>query len=315
MSAPDINIVIPLYNEEEVFEQLIERLTRLINEFPKSIEVILVDDGSSDKTPTLMTELALSDHRFQAIVLSRNFGHQIALSAGLEEVNASEGVMVIDGDLQDPPELLSQFYSEFKKGYDVIYGVRSIRRDEGLFKKKTSYYFYRVLRKLTNIDIPMDSGDFCFMSSRVVKVLSSMPEERRFIRGMRAWIGFNQTSVNYDRDERHAGATKYSIGKMLKLAFDAIYGFSDIPIKLMTRMGLLTIVFSFTYLIYSLLKKVFFGGVASGFSGLLFSMILLSGVQLLSLGILGEYIVRTFFQTKLRPLFIVKETIKNKTKL
>lgn len=315
MSTPDINIVIPLYNEEEVFDQLIQRLTNLIEGFPKSIEVILVDDGSSDKTAELMTDLALNDERFQALILSRNFGHQLALSSGLAEVNATEGVMVIDGDLQDPPELLSNFYSKFKEGYDLIYGVRTIRRDEGLFKKKTSYYFYRILRKLTNVNIPTDSGDFCFMSTRIVKVLSGMPEERRFIRGMRAWIGFNQASINYDREERVAGSTKYSISKMLRLAFDAIYGFSDLPIKAMTRLGLVTILFSFGYLIFSLVKKFVLGaGVASGFSGLLFTMILLSGVQLLSLGIIGEYIVRTFFQVKQRPLFIVKEKVKNKTR-
>lgn len=312
MSRPHVNIIIPLYNEEEVFEELVNRLDKVILEFPKTIEVILIDDGSQDDTPDLIKALALKNENYQGIFLSRNFGHQLALTAGLSEANATEGVMVLDGDLQDPPELLQDFHNEFKAGFDVVYGVREIRIDEGLFKKKSSYYFYRILKRLTQIDIPLDSGDFCFMSSRVVKVLNQMPEEKRFIRGMRSWVGFNQTELSYKRAPRAAGETKYSIKEMTKLAFNAIYSFSDIPVKLMTRTGLLIILASIAYLLYSLFKKYFVGGVASGFSGLLFSMILLSGVQLLSLGVLGEYIVRTFFQVKDRPLFIVKEKIKDR---
>ncbi|MGK0487298.1 MAG: dolichol-phosphate mannosyltransferase, partial [Candidatus Endobugula sp.] len=188
MSAPIINIVIPLYNEEEVFGQLIDRLVKLIESFPKSIEVILVDDGSSDKTADLMTGLALVDNRFQAIILSRNFGHQIALSAGLQQITATEAVFIIDADLQDPPELLGEFYEYYNQGYDVVYAVRKNRKEN--FLKKLAYKsFYRLMDKISYIHIPLDSGDFSLISTRVAHLMNEMPEESRFLRGMRSWLG------------------------------------------------------------------------------------------------------------------------------
>ncbi len=313
MSTLDINIVIPLYNEEEVFDKLIERLVKLMDSFPKSIEVILVDDGSSDKTPELITELAMTDARFQSIVLSRNFGHQIALSAGLQQITASEAVFIIDADLQDPPELLGEFYSYFKQGYDVVYAIRKNRKEN--FLKKFAYkLFYRLMDKISYIHIPLDTGDFSLISARVAHLMNGMPEESRFLRGMRSWLGFKQIGIAYDREERLSGASKYTLRKLFQLAFNGVFNFSEIPIKLITNLGLFTIFSSFCYLIYVVAKKLIYGNVPEGFTGLLFVLVLFGGIQLLSLGLIGEYVLRIFFQVKQRPLFIIKEKVKNRLK-
>lgn len=308
--TPQISIVVPLYNEEAGFNTLVNRLNALMDSFPASIEVIFVNDGSKDSTPLLMHQLALTDRRYQGVFLSRNFGHQYALTAGLSCVRATEGVMVIDGDLQDPPELLTQFYQNFKDGIDISYGVRTMRADEGWFKRVTSSYFYKVQSKFSNISIPSNSGDFCFMSRAALDVLNKMPEESRFIRGMRAWIGFKQAPVPFDRQERAAGETKYPFKKMLKFAMNGIFNFSETPIRLITYLGLGATTISLMYLGYTLYKKYYLqDAVSSGFSGLLFAIILFSGVQLISLGIIGEYVLRIFFQSKQRPLFIISQRI------
>lgn len=308
--TPQISIVVPLYNEEAGFNTLVNRLNALMDSFQASIEVIFVNDGSKDTTPILMHQLALTDKRYQGVFLSRNFGHQFALTAGLSCVRATEGVMVIDGDLQDPPELLEKFYQNFKEGIDISYGVRTMRADEGWFKRVTSSYFYKVQSKFSNISIPSNSGDFCFMSRAALDVLNKMPEESRFIRGMRAWIGFKQAPVPFDRQERAAGETKYPFKKMLKFAMNGIFNFSETPIRLITYLGLGATTISLMYLGYTLYKKYYLqDAVSSGFSGLLFAIILFSGVQLISLGIIGEYVLRIFFQSKQRPLFIISQRI------
>ncbi|MEL6134650.1 MAG: glycosyltransferase family 2 protein, partial [Bacteroidota bacterium] len=217
MSQPQINIVVPLYNEEAVFEKLIQRLQKLMDSLSQSVEVILIDDGSKDQTGVLMRLISLQDPRFQSVFLSRNHGHQLALTAGLSVVNASEAVMVIDGDLQDPPELLTDFYAKLREGYEIIYAVRKNRK-ESLPKRLAYKLYYRIQSKLSNVEIPLDSGDFCMMSRRAVDVLNQMPEQSRFIRGMRAWIGFNQIGVEYDRSAREEGESKYSFRKLLSLA-------------------------------------------------------------------------------------------------
>lgn len=311
-SRPQVSIVVPLYNEYESFPILIQRLNTLLDNTALSIEVVLVNDGSSDDTEDLMSATALIDSRYVSVFLSRNYGHQIAVSAGLQVCRATEAVMIIDGDLQDPPELLSEFYEAYKSGYDIIYGTRKIRSDEGWFKRKTSHWFYRIINKLSETNIPYDSGDFCLLSRKVVDTLNKMPEKKRFLRGMRAWIGFKQKSIVYDREARAAGSTKYPLKKMLRLAFDAIFGFSELPVKFMTRLGMMSIIISLFYLGFTIYKKIFYGDVISGFTGILFSVILFSGVQLISLGILGEYIIRIFFQVNDRPLFVVKGMIANK---
>lgn len=313
MSRPDINIIVPLYNEEEVFDKLIRRLDALITTFEGTIEIILVDDGSSDDTPDMIKSLALKNAAYQAILLSRNFGHQLALSAGLKQIDAKEAIFIIDADLQDPPELLGEFYTKFKEGYDVVYAVRKNRK-EGFIKKLAYKIFYRLMDKISYIEIPLDSGDFSLISTRVADHLNNMPEESRFIRGMRSWIGYKQIGIEYDRSERKSGDSKYTLGKLLKLAFNGIFNFSKIPIKLITNLGLLTILSSFGYLIYVIGKKLVYGNVPEGFTGLLFVLVLFGGIQLLSLGLIGEYVLRIFFQVKNRPLFIIKEKIKNKEK-
>ena len=315
MSLPQISIVIPLYNEAKAFPFLIERLNKVTEKINASVEIVLVDDGSKDETSLLMYDIAMHDEKYHCVFLSRNFGHQVAVSAGLKFINATEGAMVIDADLQDPPEMLETFYENFKKGYEVSYGVRTIRDDEGFFKKTTSSYFYKILRGLSNIDIPQNSGDFCFMSRRVINILNSMPEEHRFIRGMRAWVGFKQVAITYDRDSRIAGTTKYTLKKMFGLAYNGIFNFSELPIKFITRLGAIAISIALVYLGYTLYKKIVYHNVAEGFSGLLFALILFSGVQLVSIGILGEYIVRIFFQTKERPLYIISKRVQNKNEI
>lgn len=310
-----LSIVVPLYNEQETFPFLIERLNKLMQSNPSiKIEVVLIDDGSKDNTSMLMAQLAYMDDRYQCVFLSRNFGHQLALSAGLECARGSEAIMVIDGDLQDPPELLTQFYNYYLQGYDVVYAIRKNRKESRL-KRLAYHVFYRLQRRVTNVDIPIDAGDFSLISRRVVDILNKMPEESRFIRGLRSWIGFKHIGIEYDRDERKAGNTKYSISQLITLAYNGIFNFSDFPIKLITRLGFFTVMIGVIYFILTLLKKFFWGVVPEGFTALLFAIVLFSGVQLISLGIIGEYVYRIFFQTKNRPLFIIKERIVEKQKL
>lgn len=307
---PEINVVIPMYNEEAVFAQLVDRLNKLLSNSPFSIEIILVDDGSTDQTPVLMRQLSLNNPHYKSIILSRNFGHQNALSAGLSEVEAEEAVLIIDADLQDPPELLNKFMSYHKNGYDVVYAVRENRK-ENVFKRFAYRAFYRLMDKLSYIKIPIDSGDFSLISRRVVDTLNSMPEESRFLRGMRSWIGFRQIGIPYDRAERQAGESKYSLTKLFKLAFNGIFNFSEVPVKIITTSGLLVISGALFYLIYVISKKILFGNVPEGFTGLLFVTILFGGIQLVSLGLIGEYVLRIFFQVKNRPLYIIKERIRS----
>lgn len=305
-----INIIIPLYNEEKVFAKLQQRLIDLMDKSELNISVIMIDDGSSDDTFRLMEELSLTDSRFTSVFLSRNFGHQIALSAGFSVANASEAVFVIDGDLQDPPELLEKFYPYLKEGYDVVYAVRQ-KRKESYFKRLAYSYFYRILKKISYIDIPLDSGDFSLISRRVIDNIREMEEESRFIRGMRTWVGYNQIGVPYERQERHAGDSKYPFHKLLKLAFNGIFNFSEFPVKLISTLGFLTVSVSLLYLLYAVIKMLLTNTVPEGFVGIIFTITLFGGIQLLSIGILGEYILRIFFQVKKRPLFIIKRQIEN----
>ncbi len=312
MSNPQINIVVPLYNEEDVFNNLTERFESLIEKISLSIEIIMVDDGSEDNTPELMREYSLNNENFTSVFLSRNFGHQMALTAGLSFVNASEAVLIIDGDLQDPPELLEEFYSYYKKGYDVVYAVRE-KRKESFIKRKSYNYFYRLLKKISYIDMPLDTGDFSLISRRIVDQLNKMPEESRFIRGMRSWLGFKQIGIPYERQERYSGESKYTFKKLLSLAFNGIFNFSEYPVKIMTRIGLITVIISMTYLLYVIYMRLFYDTVPSGFTALLVVIVLMGGFQLIAMGLIGEYILRIFFQVKNRPLFIVKDVIRKQT--
>jgi len=310
MNKEDIAFIVPLYNEGAVYGHLIERLNKIMDKASLAIRVILVDDGSKDNTPELMAQTALNDDRYICVFLSRNYGHQIALSAGLKEAEAKEAIMIIDGDLQDPPEMFFEFYEQFKKGYDVVYAVRR-KRKESFFKKMAYYSFYRLMKKVATINIPLDSGDFSLLSRRVVDALNMMPEESRYLRGMRSWIGFKQIGLEYERQERVAGDPKYSIRMLIRLAYNGIFNFSEYPIKFIQRIGLISILASCGYLVTVILKKFIWGTVPQGFTTLLFMIIFFSGVQLIAIGVIGEYILRIFFQVKNRPLFIVRDKIIN----
>jgi len=307
-ARPNVSIVIPLYNEEQLFEILITKLNEVLSSIPFSVEVVLVDDGSDDNTPDLIEQLALSNNTYQALILSKNHGHQIAISAGLAHVSATEAVMVIDADLQDPPEMLTDFYEKFKSGYDVVYGIRKKRKGSPLLKV-LYWIYYRVLDRISNIKLPLDVGDFCLMSRKVVDQLNNMPEQSRFIRGMRSWIGFKQVGIEYERKERVAGDSKYTFKKLFILAYNGIFNFSDYPIKLMMKLGLTSIVVSLAYLIFVLIKKYFVGDVPTGFTAMIFAIVLFSGVQLISLSIIGEYMIRIYKEVRNRPMFIVQSRI------
>jgi len=311
---PEINIIIPLYNEEKVFPLLIARITELVNRSKLVITVILVDDGSTDTTSVLMKQLSIEDERFLSVILSRNFGHQLALTAALTMVNASEAVMIIDGDLQDPPELVEDLFLLYKEGYDVVYAVRESRK-EGFFKVVFYKIFYRMLQKIASIDMPLDSGDFSLLSRRVVDIMNAMPEESRYLRGMRSWIGFKQIGFKYSRPDRQAGNTQYSLRQLFKLAMNGIFNFSEFPIKFITFLGVSTMSISVIYFIMTLVKKFTSGYVPDGFTAIIFLIILFGGVQLISIGIIGEYLIRVFFQVKKRPLFIIKELIIDKKEI
>ncbi|MGA0557551.1 glycosyltransferase family 2 protein [Larkinella sp. VNQ87] len=310
-SDPQISIVAPLYNERESFPHLVSRLNALMDSSALSIEVVLIDDGSRDNTAQLMQQLALTDDRYHCVFLARNYGHQIALTAGMAAAKGTEALFIIDGDLQDPPELLGEFYAKFQEGYDVVYAVRK-KRKEGFFKKTAYFLFYRFMKSISYVDIPLDSGDFSLVSRRVANVLNQMPEESRFIRGMRSWIGFKQIGVEYERDARVAGEAKYTFKMLRRLAYNGIFNFSEFPIKFVTNLGMMSIGIAVLYFIQTLIKKYFFGGVPEGFTALLFTIILFGGIQLIGLGLIGEYVLRIFFQSKGRPLYIVREIIRKK---
>lgn len=307
----ELSIIVPLYNEEETFPHLIRRLDALMNATEQRIEVVLVDDGSRDKTPLLMNELALTDERFNAVFLSRNYGHQAALTAGFSVARGNQAVLVIDGDLQDPPELLTAMYKQMQDGYDVVYAVRKKRKENWL--KRTAYFvFYRFLSSISSIKMPLDSGDFALLSRRAVDVLNAMPEESRYLRGMRSWIGFRQIGIPYERDERQAGEAKYSFAMLWRLAYNGIFNFSEYPVKFVMQLGVSTGILACIYLIYNVVRKVLYNDVPQGFTAIIFLITLFSGVQLVALGIIGEYVLRIFFQVKARPLFLIQDQIKDR---
>nr|WP_026261901.1 glycosyltransferase family 2 protein [Spirosoma panaciterrae] len=310
MLEPQISIIAPLYNETESFPYLISRLNAVMEKSPLRIEVVLIDDGSRDNTALLMQQVALTDARYHCVFLSRNYGHQIALTAGIAAARGSEALFIIDGDLQDPPELLTEFYAKYQEGYDVVYAIRKKRKENVL--KRTAYAgFYRFMKAISYVDMPLDSGDFSLISRRVADVLNQMPEESRFIRGMRSWIGFKQIGVEYERDARLAGEPKYSFKMLQRLAYNGIFNFSEYPVKIITRLGMLTIGVAMIYLIQTLIKRFVYHDVPQGFTALLFVMVLFSGVQLIALGLIGEYVLRIFFQAKGRPLYVLRDVIKD----
>ena len=299
-----LSLIIPLYNEAAVFGQLQERLLKALPLLPAPVEVLLVNDGSADETGALVSQLCREDARFVGVHLSRNFGHQLAVCAGLD-LCRGEAVAVLDGDLQDPPEILPEFYAKLREGFDVVYAIRRKRKENPLLR---FFYwaFYRLLAAMTPINIPLDSGDFGIMSRRVVEVLKTMPERRRFVRGMRSYVGFRQTGLAYDRHERAGGRSKYTLGKLITLAADGIFTFSETPLRLATCAGFSAAGISLLYGGYLCVWRLRSGTDLPGFTTLAVGLFFLGGVQLICLGILGEYIGRIHHEVKQRPPYLIE---------
>ncbi len=302
----DLSVVIPVFNEEKNIEELYTRLKKTISELGLSYELVFVNDGSIDSSFEIIHSLSENDINVKYIDLSRNFGHQIAVTAGLDFV-AGKNTVIIDADLQDPPEIIIELYNKMTEGYDVVYAKRKKRKGDSVMKKITAKIFYRILSKITNIDIPVDTGDFRIMSYKVVGVLRNMPEQHKFIRGQISWAGFKQTHIDYIRNERFAGETGYTYTKMTKFAKDGIAAFSDFPLKLVTWLGFSVAIMAFAVMIYALFSKYIKGGAVPGWASLMISLLFLGGVQLISIGIIGEYISRIASNVRNRPLYVVNK--------
>ncbi len=301
---PVLSIVIPVYGEEDNLPVLYERLAKVMHDTEPNYEVIFVDDGSRDRSADMLRELAERDERVVVVELSRNFGHQVAISAGLDFAQG-DAVIVMDADLQDPPEVLPQFIAKWREGHDVVYAVRA-RRKEGWFKRALYALFYRVMQRIANIDIPLDAGDFCIMDRRVVEVLVGMPERNRFVRGIRSWIGLNQVGLSYERHARYAGQVKYSYTRLIYLALDGLISFSFVPLRMITVIGFVISAISIVLAAIYFIQRIMVGPNPLGFTTTIVAILFLSGVQLITLGVIGEYIGRIFEEVKRRPLYIVR---------
>lgn len=301
------SIVIPIYNEESTLPELRSRLVNATASLDTDYEVILIDDGSVDRSFELMREINALDSRFKILQLSRNFGHQIAISAGMD-VAQGDAVILMDGDLQDPPELLSQMIAKWKEGYHVVYTVKRSRK-EGRIKRWAFTAFYRVLYTVSSIRIPMDAGNFSLLDRRVVDVLRQIPERHRYISGLRAWVGFKQIGIEYDRGARFAGEPQMSIGRLFSLAFDGIFSFSNIPLRFATFVGFAAAAVSFAGGLFVIYEKLFTDKAILGWASTIVTITFLGGLTLMTLGIIGEYIGRIYDEVKQRPLYIISEAV------
>ncbi len=307
-----LSLVIPIFNEVDILPQMRDRIVDLATECekkfginPNQFECIWVNDGSSDGSYELMQTICKTHPIFKVIHLSRNHGHQIAISAGIDYAQG-QAVVVLDGDLQDPPEFVLTMYATYLHGFDVVYAVREKRDGETWFKKKSAELFYKLLKSLTKTNIPVNTGDFRLMSRRVVDVLKTMREQHRFMRGMVSWVGFKQTGVLYKRDPRFAGVTKYPLSKMIRLALDGITSFSTVPLRFISYLGMGCACLGFLYSLYIFYIRLFTTEAIQGWSSLIIVILFLGGIQLLALGIIGEYLSRIHDETKYRPLYIIE---------
>lgn len=301
-----LSVVVPMYFEEEVATECHSRLSAAVSGY--DYEIIYVNDGSTDKTLPILKEIAQSNERVKIISFSRNFGHQAAVTAGVKDATG-DCIAIIDADLQDPPELIPDMIELWTQGYEVVYAKRKKRKGESIFKRITAKAFYKLLSMLTDTDIPTDTGDFRLIDRKVADAFNAMGEHNRFIRGMVAWLGFKQTPIEYVRDVRYAGETKYPLRKMLKLAFDGIMSFSVKPIKMVTNLGALTMLFSLGIIVYVLISKFTGNAVSAGWASTMIVITMLSGVQLLSLGVVGGYISRIYEESRNRPIYLISEKI------
>ena len=301
------SIVIPVFNERETIQKLYERVKAVIDTLDAPAEVVIVEDGGSDGSLDLLKEIHHKDPRFKIVSFSRNFGHQVAISAGLDYASG-DAVMIIDGDLQDPPEVLPSFIAKWKEGYDVVYAVRT-KRKENIFKRAAYALFYRILKRLSYLDIPLDSGDFCLMDKRVVEAMRKLPERMRFVRGLRTWVGFRQAGLSYEREKRYAGAPKYTFAKLLGLAYDGIFSISTTPLRVAVYCGFFLAMLAFLGGLLVVYDKLVYGIAMVGWASTIVIITFLGGVTLSTLGMIGEYVSRIYEEVKSRPLYVVKEKL------
>ena len=306
------SFVVPIYNEEANIPELYRRLKEVMEQLEGEMEVILVNDGSGDRSLSLLRQLHAHDRRFCYLSFSRNFGHQIAVTAGLNFCRG-QAIVVMDADLQDPPELVLEMAKRWKEGYAVVYAQRTQRRKENWFKRLMAYAFYRVLRNLADVEIPTDTGDFCLMDRQVVDLLNAMPERNRYLRGLRSWVGFRQTALLFDRDPRFAGEVKYTFRKSLALAINGLASFSQVPLRLSIYLGLFSALLSLLMAVLVLYWRLVSNASAlTGLATIMIAIFFLGAVQLVSIGILGEYIGRIYEEVKGRPLYTIAEIGRSK---
>ena len=304
-----LSVVVPCFNEEAVLRETHRRLTSVLESLQGlDYELVYVDDGSRDRTPLLLQQLQASDRRVRVVQFSRNFGHQIAVTAGVEHA-AGDAVVLIDADLQDPPEVIEAMVARWREGYDVAYGVRTDRPGESAFKLATAKGFYRMINRLSETPIPLDTGDFRLMDRKVVDALQAMPERDRFVRGMVSWVGFRQVAVPYRRDPRLAGESKYPLLKMVRFALDGVTSFSVQPLRVATWLGFAVSALAVVGIVYALALRLFTNDYVTGWTAMMIAVLFLGGVQLLSLGVMGEYIGRIYGEAKRRPLYLVQERL------
>lgn len=305
-----LSIIVPVYNEQEVLPEFYLRICAVLDNLNMDTEILFINDGSKDSSLSLISELADNDHRVSYINLSRNFGKESAMSAGIEHVDA-DLVVIIDADLQDPPELILEMIHLYEKGYDTVYGQRQERHGETWLKKKSASYFYRLIQNVSRVNIPQDTGDFRLLSRRSIEALRKLPENNRFMKGIFAWIGYPQVALPYTREARVAGNTKFNYWKLWNFALDGITSFTTLPLKMASYVGLIVALSSFFYGGYIITCTLFFGDPVAGFPTLATLVLFLGGVQLLFLGIIGEYMGRMFDETKRRPLYLIEKVHKH----
>jgi polyisoprenyl-phosphate glycosyltransferase len=303
----DLSIIIPIYNEAGNIQVLFERLSNVVRDMNVNVEYVFVNDGSRDNSIDLIKGLAKTNSEVHYLDFSRNFGHQVAVAAGLDYCTGKSAV-IIDADLQDPPELIANLVSKWKEGYEVVYAKRRSREGESFLKKFTAKLFYRTLKRITSINIPVDTGDFRIIDRKVIDVLKKMPEQQKFLRGQISWIGFRQTYIEYDRDERHSGASGYTYKKMLRFALDGITSFSNLPLRFATITGFVVSGIAFLLILYALYERLVTKNYVPGWASLMLAVLFIGGVQLISIGIIGEYISRMSSNIRNRPLYILRET-------
>ncbi|HEY7863639.1 MAG TPA: glycosyltransferase family 2 protein [Thermoanaerobaculia bacterium] len=308
IAEPRVSVAVPLYNEESVLGELLRRLGSVLDSLPGGPhEMVFVDDGSRDRTFEILEEAASRDPRLTVASLSRNWGHQAAISAALD-LCRGDVVVIMDGDLQDRPEEIPRFLDEYRKGFDVVYARRSDRKES--WPMRVSYHlFYRLIGVISQVPLPLDSGDFALLSGQVVDAIRQLPEHHRYLRGLRAWVGFRQIAITVERAARHSGTPKYTLRRLFRLAFDGIFSFTFLPLRIATALGSLTIFAALLYAAYAIFLRVVRGVVPEGFTGLLVVVTLLSGIQLLFLGVIGEYVGRVYEEARRRPNYIIRRVV------